>query len=85
MRASNGRIVDVSEPPMLPYKPSLSMNCTLGLLSGLLLGVAFVIIRENADSRLQNPGDAQFWLNVPELGMIPSAKKELGTCLRVYL
>jgi capsular exopolysaccharide synthesis family protein len=85
MRASNVRIVDLAEPPVLPYKPSLRMNCILGLLSGLLLGVAFVIIRENADSSLQNPGDAAFWLSVPELGMIPSAKKELRPGLRLYL
>jgi polysaccharide biosynthesis transport protein len=85
MRASNVRIVDLAEPPVFPYKPSLRMNCILGLLSGLLLGVAFVTIRDNADSSLQNPGDAAFWLSVPELGMIPSAKKELGPRLNLYL
>jgi polysaccharide biosynthesis transport protein len=85
MRASNVRIVDPAEPPLLPYKPSLSMNCILGLLSGLLLGAVFVIARENADSSLQNPGDAALWLSVPELGIVPSAKKELRPRLRVYL
>ena len=76
MRASNVRIVDLAEPPALPYKPSLPMNSALGLLSGLFVGVVFVIMRERADCSLQNPGDAQFWLNVPELGVIPSATKE---------
>jgi succinoglycan biosynthesis transport protein ExoP len=76
MRASNVRIVDLAEPPRLPYKPSLPMNSALGLLSGLFLGLAFVIMRERADCTLQSPGEAESWLNVPELGVIPSASKE---------
>jgi succinoglycan biosynthesis transport protein ExoP len=76
MRASNVRIVDLAEPPRLPYKPSLPINSALGLLSGLFLGIAFVVMRERADCTLQNPGDLQSWLNVPELGVIPSAAKE---------
>lgn len=85
MRASNVRIVDLAEPPALPYKPNLPMNCFLGLFSGLLLGVAFVVIQENTDSSLQHPGDANFWLSVPELGMIPSANKELRRRLPIHL
>lgn len=85
MRASNVRIVDLAEPPALPYKPSLPMNSALGLLAGLFIGITFVIMRERADCTLQNPGDAEFWLNVPELGVIPSAAKELRPRLRLYL
>ena len=73
MRASNARVVDPAKPPRQPYKPSLSMNAAIGLLAGLFLGVAFVVMREREDRTLQEPGDAPFWLNVPELGVIPSA------------
>jgi capsular exopolysaccharide synthesis family protein len=77
VRASNVRIVDPAEPPKFPYKPSFSLNALLGLLSGLLLGVAFVVARESADRTLRVPGEAQFWLNIPELQVIPAAAREV--------
>ena len=84
MRASNVRIVDLkAEPPAHPYKPSLPINSALGLLSGLFAGVVFVIMRERADCSLQNPGDTPFWLNIPELGVIPRAM-ELHLLLRLH-
>jgi len=73
LRASNVRVVDPAKPPKTPYKPDVPMNAGVGLLAGLGLGVAFVIIRERADRTLQEPGDAPFYLNVPELGVIPVA------------
>src|SRR5438093_7442928 len=72
MRASNVRIVDGAEIPKLPCKPSLPQNATLGLLSGLMLGVGFVIMREWGNRTFEAPGEAQYWLNVPELAVIPS-------------
>lgn len=82
MRASNIRIVDRAQPPHKPYSPDYLLNCALGLLSGLLVGVAFVVMHERADHTLREPGDAQFWTNVPELGVIPAATVE--TTKRVY-
>jgi capsular exopolysaccharide synthesis family protein len=82
IRASNIRIVDPADPPRVPYSPRLRMNAFLGLLSGGVFGVALVLMRERADRTLQQPGDAQFWTNVPELGVIPSAK--LDTPRHVY-
>ncbi len=73
MRASNVRIVDMATAPKLPYKPRLSMNGMLGLLAGMFLGVAFVVMRERADRTIQAPGDTQFYLNLPELGVVPEA------------
>jgi capsular exopolysaccharide synthesis family protein len=76
MRASNVRVVDQAEVPKSPYKPRLSMNGMLGVLAGLFLGVAFVVLRERGDRTLQAPGDAQFYLNIPELGVIPEAQAD---------
>jgi capsular exopolysaccharide synthesis family protein len=76
MRASNVRIVDMATVPKFPYKPSLPLNGMLGLLAGLFLGVAFVVMRERADRTIQAPGDAQFYLNLPELGVIPEANSQ---------
>ena len=49
LHASNIRIVDPATPPPAPFKPSLPLNAALGLLTGSLLGIAFVFIRERAD------------------------------------
>lgn len=74
MRASNIRVVDPADPPDYPYAPRLSTNCVFGLLSGAVVGVLFVFLRERADRTLQQPSDAESWTNVPELGVIPSAR-----------
>jgi len=72
LRASNVRVVDPALAPKQPYKPRLPLNAALGLMGGLFFGVALVVMTERADRTLQEPADIGFYLNVPELGMIPS-------------
>jgi len=76
LRASNVRVVDPAKVPGRPYKPDLPVSSGLGLLTGVFLGVAFVIMRERADRTIQQPGDSLFYLNVPELGIIPSGSAD---------
>jgi polysaccharide biosynthesis transport protein len=71
MRDSNVLVVDRAQPPLLPYRPSLPMNSAIGLLSGMFLGFAFMLVRERIDRRITAPGDAQVYLGLPELGVIP--------------
>ncbi len=82
IRASNVRVVDPAKAPRRPYSPDYLLNSALGLLSGLLAGVTFIVLRERADRTLQQPGDLQFWTNSVELGAIPSAGAEAGR--RIY-
>jgi capsular exopolysaccharide synthesis family protein len=72
LRASNVRVVDPAKVPTAPYKPDTEQSAGLGLLAGLFLGVAFVVMRERADRTIQQPGDSTFYLNIPELGIIPA-------------
>jgi succinoglycan biosynthesis transport protein ExoP len=81
LRASNVRIVDPAKTPLFPASPSLPINLALGTLFGLFAGVGVVLIRERADRTLQQPGHAQFWTDLPELGVIPSASFEGGKTL----
>ena len=74
--ASNIRVVDSAKPPTSPYKPSLVLNSALGLLAGAFFGVVFVVVQERADRTIHGPGEATMYLDVPELGAIPSAKAE---------
>lgn len=71
MRDSNVMVVDRARPPLLPYRPSLPMNSAIGLCSGLLFGFGFVLLRERVNRRISVPGDAQVYLDLPELGVIP--------------
>jgi polysaccharide biosynthesis transport protein len=71
MRDSNVLVVDRARPPLLPYRPSLPMNAAIGLFSGAFLGFAFMMVRERIDRRICAPGDAQVYLDLPELGVIP--------------
>jgi capsular exopolysaccharide synthesis family protein len=82
MRASNYRVVDPAKPPGGPYKPNPKQSATMGSLGGLVLGILFVLVRERADRSLQQPGDAAHFLNLPELGVIPSDRA--GTAARLY-
>src|SRR3984893_2730413 len=71
MRDSNVLVVDRARPPLLPYRPSLPMNSAIGLCSGVLFGFGFVLLRERVNRRISVPGDAQVYLDLPELGVIP--------------
>jgi capsular exopolysaccharide synthesis family protein len=71
MRASNVLVVDPAKPPLFPYKPNMLMNSALGLFSGVFLGLGCALLRERLDRRIHAPGDAQVYLNLPELGVIP--------------
>ncbi len=74
IRASNVRIVDPAKPARRPSRPVLPLNAALGLLAGVFAGVGFVVTTDKANKTLRDPGDAQFYLNLPELGVIPSDK-----------
>jgi succinoglycan biosynthesis transport protein ExoP len=82
--ASNIRVVDSAEPPTRPYKPSVVLNSALGLLAGAFFGIAFVVVQERANRTIRGPGDATVYLDVPELGAIPSAKAVRGQLPSYY-
>ena len=77
MQASSVRVVDPAEAPGFPYKPDYPRNAGLGLLAGMFLGVAFVIVRERADRSIQAPGEVSQYMDAPELGIIPSATLDM--------
>lgn len=72
------RMVSGAQPSDRPYKPNLPLNLAIGLLGGLIAGIALVTLREQNNARLHAPGDAALCLAVPELGAIPLVKPAGG-------
>jgi capsular exopolysaccharide synthesis family protein len=76
LKANNINVVDAADVPGGPYKPDVPRSVMMGLLTGLTLGVAYAVSRERADRTLQDPGDAEHYLKIPELGIIPVGKMD---------
>ena len=74
MRSSNVVVVDQAKPPVLPYRPNFPMNTALGLVTGLFVGVGFVLMRDRFNQNIESPGLSQAYLRIPELGVIPAAR-----------
>lgn len=71
---SNVRLLAAAEPPMAPYKPNRALLGVLGLFMGMIAAVVFSGLREVTDRTIKAPGESISSLNLPELGVIPSAK-----------
>jgi succinoglycan biosynthesis transport protein ExoP len=74
LKANNINVVDAADVPGGPYRPDVPRSVMSGLLAGLTLGIAYAVSRERADRTLQDPGDAEHYLKIPELGIIPVGK-----------
>lgn len=68
---NNISVVDRAEVPTRPFKPSLSRNVALGLLAGLLLGIAAAFLREHFDDSLRNPEQLEALFGLSVLGTVP--------------
>ncbi len=77
---------DVLSPPFLPTEPispDLERNLLLGLVAGVLLGLAVAALLESLDQRLEGVEEARDLTKLPLLGSIPKTKKRAGN-LTVY-
>ena len=82
LRSSSYRALDPANPPASPYKPNPGRSSLMGAVGGLMIGIMFILVRERADHSLQQPGDSMLYLNIQELGVIPSDRS--GTVARIY-
>lgn len=71
---NNVQVVEPAVPP-ITYKPKPIMIIGLGAMGGLGLCVGIAFLREKADQRMNTPRQVRF-LNVPQLGVIPSVEEE---------
>lgn len=72
LRTTNVRIIDSARAPSVPYSPNSTLNMAIGFAIGALGGIGLVLVGEGS-AKVRRPGDS-ILLDVPELGVIPSAR-----------
>lgn len=69
-------IVDRAEPSGGPSSPKLILNMLLALLAGLGISGLFVLVMEQVDQTIKEPGDLKGKLGIALLGSIPNIDKD---------
>ena len=78
VNSNNMSVVDEARTPLFPISPNLLKNAGSGLLAGLLLGLAFVFIREKMDDSIKHADEIEAKFGLPLLGVVPQVKKKLA-------
>jgi polysaccharide biosynthesis transport protein len=76
---NSSRVIDLARPPVEPSGPKLWLHLVIGFLLGGMFGYGGAMLREGSRQkriveRFGLPGYASRVLNIPELGVIPSAE-----------
>lgn len=75
MNVDNVQILDGATLPEEPSSPKIGKNTAIGLILGLILGIAIVMIKELSDTRINTSEDITNEFDIPVLGLIPDKKK----------
>jgi succinoglycan biosynthesis transport protein ExoP len=79
MNTNNIRLVDSAPEPKSPIRPKVPMITGMGSLVGLVVGLALMFLRDQADRTLKTPEDIEQRLGVAFLGLLPDVENEAAT------
>lgn len=68
--------IDNATLPVTTSYPDVQQNTFLGMLIGIVLGIAIIFIRELLDTRVKDDDDLKTRYSIPVLGVIPNLNKE---------
>lgn len=71
LRSNDLRLVDEAEIPIVPVRPRLPVNLTLGLFSGIIIGIAVGFLRASFDHSIRTPDDVETQCFLPALAIVP--------------
>jgi capsular exopolysaccharide synthesis family protein len=80
--ANNVTVVDRADAPSSPYKPNSFANIVMGAGASFFMSAIVVFVWRSSDRRFRVPGEVASYLQVPELGVIPSVPRGLGGPVR---
>jgi len=72
VEGSSTKIIDYAKVPVQPSSPSLSRNCILGAMIGLVAAVVYLTLRFLLDVRIKDEEDLNMLFGVPVLAQIPA-------------
>jgi non-specific protein-tyrosine kinase len=71
MRANSVNVVETAIVPSRPTKPRVPVNLALGLLAGLMGGIALIVAMEVLDPAIHSADDLERKTDLPMLGRVP--------------
>jgi capsular exopolysaccharide synthesis family protein len=71
---SKTRVIDKALAPTAPSKPKRSLIAVVGLILGLIVGIAVAFLREFIDNTVKSREDIERLTRIPVYGLIPMAK-----------
>ena len=74
VRRGDAELAQHAEPPQQAATPSPRRNIAIGLVLGLLLGLAAAVVRERSDRRLRTSADTEEAFQSPVLGALPELR-----------
>jgi capsular exopolysaccharide synthesis family protein len=74
LRSTKLVVIDPGRPGAETVHPNWLLNHGLGLVAGLLLGVALAFFQESDDNTVRNPDQIEAVTMLPQLGLIPDFK-----------
>jgi capsular exopolysaccharide synthesis family protein len=75
IRASNIFVIDAAEPPLAPAHPKKRTALLFSALVGLLGGLGLAFFLKYLDNTFQTPEEAERYLGLPNLGLVPAFPK----------
>ncbi len=77
---SKTRLIDDAMLPSAPVKPKRSLIVIVGLILGVIVGIAYAFLREFIDNTIKRKEDIERLTHIPLYGVIPTIKgKKFGS------
>ncbi len=75
---NNISVADKADVPLFPFKPDLFRNALIGLVLGLMAGIALAFVVEYMDDSIKFPDEVQRFTGMALLGAIPKVAAKQG-------
>ena len=75
---NNISVADKADVPLFPFKPDLFRNAMIGLILGLMAGLALAFVVEYMDDSIKFPDEVERFTGMALLGAIPKVSSKQG-------